>query len=214
MKGGVREPAKEVGALQDVDASQTEEQVEQHNADESHATVPQPKLPKGVKLLEHELQLVKTGELHNITHAGASSVWLWAASAEVLDEEASGLVYRPMADTELNYLLQHRQLPDTQPYQTIVEGRDGREYAEKYLRGHKSVDTSPTTVVEFMVPRVLIDLLWAMQSKNEDGAISHGLGNKGGKGLPHFNQCLQEGLASFRIVLVKRPAPSRKSKAR
>ena len=38
----------------------------------------------------------------------------------------------------------------------------------------------------------------------EDGAISHGLGDKGGKGLPLFNECLQSGEGSFRIVLVKR----------
>ena len=39
-------------------------------------------------------------------------------------------------------LLSTGLLPDTQPYQTIVEGSDGREYSEKYLRGHKSVDTT------------------------------------------------------------------------
>mmetsp|Transcript_6778 Transcript_6778/g.11919 ORF Transcript_6778/g.11919 Transcript_6778/m.11919 type:complete len:213 (+) Transcript_6778:44-682(+) len=195
------------------EASQVEEQQQQH-ADMAFAAASQPKLPKGVKLLDHEQQLVMTGELQDITHKGASSVWLWAASSEVTDAETSGLVYRPMADIELTYLLRNGQLPDTQPYQTIVEGEEGRTYAEKYLRGHKSVDTSPTTVVEFAVPRALIDLLWGMQSKNEDGAISHGLGQKGGKGLPYFNKCLQDGEGSFRIVLVKRPAPSRKSKPR
>merc|ERR1711865_481068 len=114
------------------------------------------------------------------------------------------LVYRPMGDEECSHLLTHGILPDTQPYQTIVEGEEGRSYAEKYLRGHKSVDSSPTTVVEFTAPRSLIRRLFEMQSKNEDGAISHGLGNKGGRGLPLFNASLREGEATFRIVMVKR----------
>lgn len=116
------------------------------------------------------------------------------------------LVYRPMGDTELLHLLHHCSLPDTQPYQTIVRDEQGRNYAEKYLRGHKRVDSSPTTVVEFAVPAELVKTLWAMQSKNEDGAISHGLGDKGGKGLPLFNACLRdpESGSFFRIVLVKR----------
>jgi len=46
--------------------------------------------------------------------------------------------------------------------------------------------------------------LFEMQSKNEDGAISHGLGNKGGRGLPLFNANLQSGATTFRIVSVKR----------
>merc|ERR1719199_1950971 len=109
-----------------------------------------------------------------------------------------------MGDEECRHLLETGTLPNTQPYQTIVEGPDGRVYAEKYLRGHKSVDSSPTTVVEFVAPRSLSDRLFAMQSKNEDGAISHGLGDKGGKGLPLFNASLRSGESSFRIVLVKR----------
>merc|ERR1712139_322286 len=95
-------------------------------------------------------------------------------------------------------------LPDTQPYQTIVVGNEGRIYAEKYLRGRKSVDSSPTTAMEFRAPRPLIQQLFTMQSKNEDGAISHGLGNKGGRGLPLFNASIRNGETSFRIVLVKR----------
>ena len=169
------------------------------------ANVTKRSLPKGAKLLQHEVVLVQSGKLTDITHAGSSSVWLSAPSLELVDTAALGLVYRPMSDRELLHLLQHGVLPGTQPYQTIVEGQEGRAYAEKYLRGHKSVDTHPTTVVEFCVPAVLIDKLWGMQSKNEDGAISHGLGNKGGCGLPHFNACLSEGTSSFRIVMVKRP---------
>ena len=43
-----------------------------------------------------------------------------------------------------------------------------------------------------------------MQHKAEDGCISHGLGDKGGKGLPLFNAALQAQRTAFRIVLVKR----------
>ena len=56
-----------------------------------------------------------------------------------------------MGDTELLFLLQYNQLPDTQPYQAIIEGERGRVYAEKYLNGKKWVDSCPTTVVEFVV---------------------------------------------------------------
>ena len=80
-------------------------------------------------------------------------------------------------------------------------------YAEKYLRGHKWVDSSPTTVVEFNAPRSLVETLFGMQQKAEDGAMSHGLGDKGGKGLPLFNDSLQSGSTTFRAVLVKRGAP-------
>merc|ERR1712125_171433 len=109
-----------------------------------------------------------------------------------------------MGDIEFEYLLSNNALPDTQPYQTIVRGEEGRVYAEKYLRGHKSVDSSPTTVVEFHVPAALVEQLFSMQSKNEDGAISHGLGDKGGRGLPLFNASLQAGESTFRVVFVKR----------
>merc|ERR1719230_1521145 len=109
-----------------------------------------------------------------------------------------------MGDLEREHLFTHSALPGTQPYQTIVEGDEGRVYAEKYLRGHKSVDSSPTTVVEFAAPRALVDRLFSMQSKNEDGAISHGLGDKGGKGLPLFNESLTKSATTFRLVFVKR----------
>merc|ERR1712083_1262526 len=121
-----------------------------------------------------------------------------------VESDAYTLVYRPMGDEEFSYLRAHNALPDTQPYQTIVEGEEGRVYAEKYLNGKKAVDSSPTTVVEFLTPMVLIRRLFDMQSKNEDGAISHGLGDKGGRGLPLFNSSLQSGETSFRIVSVKR----------
>jgi hypothetical protein len=158
---------------------------------------------KGVKLLPHEKQLVASGLLADITHSGASAIWLSAPSAR-LDDDLRKLVYRPMGDIECAFLLGNGILPGTQPYQTIVEGEEGRTYAEKYLRGYKSVDSSPTTVVEFFMPKALVEELFAMQSKNEDGAISHGLGDKGGHGLPLFNDSLRRGESSFRIVLVKR----------
>lgn len=158
---------------------------------------------KGLKLLPHEQELVEQGELADVTHDGSSAIWLSAESAELRDESLA-LVYRPMGDAECAHLLAHGVLPDSQPYQTIVEGAGGRVYAEKYLRGHKSVDSSPTTVVEFAAPKALVAHLFATQSKNEDGAISHGLGAKGGRGLPLFNASLQRGEITFRIVSVKR----------
>lgn len=79
-------------------------------------------------------------------------------------------------------------------------------YAEKYLNGKKYVDTSPTSVVEFICPSELIQALFAIQHKPEDGAISMGLGNKAGKGLPLFNTALAEGRSRWRIVRVKRSA--------
>lgn len=158
---------------------------------------------KGLKLLPHERELIEAGELVDVTHDGSSSIWLFAESTPATDEMLT-TVYRPMGDIEFAHLLAHGVLPDTQPYQTIVEGIGGRAYAEKYLRGHKSVDSSPTTVVEFVLPCALKEKLFTMQSKIEDGAISHGLGDKGGKGLPFFNSALQNGQATWRIVLVKR----------
>merc|ERR1712242_586727 len=129
----------------------------------------------GVKLLAHELELVESAQLADITHTGATAIWLSADSTRTEDPEMTA-VYRPMGDPECTHLRINGTLPDSQPYQTIVEGEEGRVYAEKYLRGHKNVDSSPTTVVEFVVPRALVARLFAMQSKNEDGAISHGLG--------------------------------------
>lgn len=164
---------------------------------------------KGVKLLPHELALVECGALEDVTHQGSSSIWLTRASTELPivgqqgDEEMT-VVYRPMGDSECLYLLEHKQLPDTQPYQTIVEGPNGRQYAEKYLRGHKKVDSSPTTVVEFIAPKLLVDSLFQQQCKVEDGAISHGLGDKGGNGLKQFNDSMAVGDTTFSIVLVKR----------
>lgn len=114
-----------------------------------------------------------------------------------------------MGDIELLHLLEKNQLPNTQPYQAIVEGDIGRTYMEKHLTGQKSVDTNPTTVVEFTINNDLLDVLWSLdmykkQHKIEDGCISMGLGFKAGKGLDLFNRQLLVGEITYRIVKVRR----------
>ncbi|KAJ3297738.1 hypothetical protein HK104_000149 [Borealophlyctis nickersoniae] len=113
-------------------------------------------------------------------------------------------VYRPMGDTETIYLVQHNVLPDTQPYQTIVEGARGWWYSNKYLTGQKKTNTHPSTVVEFTCPVELIEKLKTMQIKVEDGAMSMGLGCKAGGGLGMFNESMRNGETTYRIVKVKR----------
>jgi len=153
-------------------------------------------------LLSHERELLAKGELRDVTHTGASAVWLEANST--IPQAGQIAVYRPVGDVELQYLLQNRQLPNTQPYQAIMPGLEGRTYAEKYLQGTKSVDTNPTTCVEFLMPQVIWDLLFARQHKAEDGVLSVGLGHKAGAGLEIFNEALRAGTITFRIVKVKR----------
>ena len=160
---------------------------------------------KATKLLPHEQALLGSGDLRDVTHKGSTSRWLTAPSTSRQDlPEGHTLVYRPMGDAEVHHLLQYNELPSTQPYQAIIEGTVGRVYAEKYLRGHKKVDTSPTTVVEFCITCELVDTLMNIQHKVEDGAISMGLGDKAGGGLPLFNNELSRSPLGFRIVLVKR----------
>ena len=156
------------------------------------------------RLLRHERELVASGHLEDVTHAGASSTWLRAPPLPGERPEGLVCVYRPMCDREYAFLASHGLLPATQPYQTIVVGDAGRAYAEKYLRGRKRVDTYPTTVVEFLAPAALVRKLFERQSKPEDGCTSHGLGDKGGGGLGMFNASLASRAASWRIVLVKR----------
>ena len=155
-------------------------------------------------MLPHEEALFARGLLQDVTHARSSAVWLSAESRVLPESSVFTVVYRPMGDEECRRLRADGVLPTTQPYQTIVEGPTGRAYAEKYLRGQKKVDSAPTTVVEFMVPCALVRTLFAMQQKPEHGVLSHGLGDKGGHGLPLFNAALRRGEGSFRIVLVKR----------
>jgi hypothetical protein len=108
-----------------------------------------------------------------------------------------------MGDVEAEFLVENGFLPDTQPYQSIVEGLIGRDYADKYLTGKKTTDTSPSTIVELTVPITIVEQLSAIQTKVEDGAISMGLGDKAGGGLALFNEALIKH-GSFRIVKIKR----------
>lgn len=163
-----------------------------------------------IKLLPHEQELLANGALRDVTHTGASSIWLEAGST--MPALGKTTVYRPMGDEEICYLVKHNQLPDTQPYQAIIEGPAGREYAEKYLSGRKWVDTCPTTVVEFTAPAELIAILYEMQHKPEDGVMSIGLGHKAGGGLPLFNQSIADGDTTWRIVKVKRAPSQRQSR--
>ena len=118
-------------------------------------------LPRGVKLMAHERDLLERGLLRNIAHANATSVWLEADSTVPGDGQTT--CYRPMGDAEVLFLVQNGQLPGTQPYQAIIEGENGRAYAEKYLNGQKRVDTLPSSVVEFVCPKSLIEQLFALQ---------------------------------------------------
>ena len=55
---------------------------------------------KGIKnLLIHEKELLKSGQLTNITHKGSSSIWLSCQSSK--PEPNMTLVYRVMGDNEL-----------------------------------------------------------------------------------------------------------------
>lgn len=179
------------------------------------AAEPVPRSRNLRSLLAHERALVLAGQLVDVTHAKASSVWLRAESRSQAEACAAvgcsvaaeaTLVYRHMADEEYSFLALNNALPDTMPYQTIVEGPDGRAYCEKYLSGTKFVDTFPTTVVEFAVPAVLMAQLFAIQHKAEDGVLSVGLGFKAGGGLPLFNAALSHAAEQpcWRIVAVKR----------
>ena len=154
------------------------------------------------RLLPHERILYESGELLNITHHGSSSIWLESVSSVPTADQT--LVYRPMGDAEVRHLVEHGELPDTQPYQAIIEGENGRSYANKYLTGAKWTNTKPTTIVEFSVPTKLIETLKQKQMKIEDGALSMGLGDKAGKGLPLFNESMRKGETTFRIVKIKR----------
>lgn len=160
-------------------------------------------LGKGVKLLlPHELKLLNEGKLINVTHPRSSSVVLAAPCVPV--RPGRTLVFRPMGDIELAFLIETGTLPATQPYQAIVRGHGGRVYANKFVDGLKKSDANPTTVVEFDMPSALVDTLFATQHKAEDGALSHGLGRFAGRTLPTFNACLTSGEATFRVVRVKR----------
>lgn len=150
-------------------------------------------------LLPHEKELLEKGKLKDVTHKGSSAIWL-DGEPSVLEEDQIH-IYRPMGDTELLYLVKNNQLPDTQPYQTVVESYD---YAEKYLNGKKRTDTNPSTVVEFTTPKKLFEYFKTKQIKIEDGCLSVGLGFAAGKCLPMFNESLEKGETYWNIVKVKR----------
>lgn len=160
-------------------------------------------LGKAVKLLlPHELCQLEWGNLVNVTHTGASSISLLARCGSVAPGRS--LVYRPMGDAEVQFLYNNGILPDTQPYQAIVRNHAGRLYATKFVDGVKQVDTHPSSVVEFNMPTELIDELFAIQHKAEDGALSHGLGHAAGRTVERFNAALKSGKGSYRVVKVKR----------
>lgn len=161
---------------------------------------PKPK----IRLLPHEAALLATGKLRNITHARGTSVWLEAPSCTDIPDGRI-LCYRHMGDLEFAFLNDNNVLPETQPYQTLTRNEEGRKYCEKYLKSRKTVNTNPTTVIEFNCPVDLVQALYKVQSKIEDGTRSHGLGNKAGRTLPQFNEALQRGEITWRVVLVKRP---------
>lgn len=151
-----------------------------------------------IKLLDHEKQLLEKGLLQNITHQNANAIYLYAKSSIPVSEFVN--VYRVMGDIELQYLLNTNKLPNTQPYQAIVEGDIGRKYMEKYLIGQKYVNSKPTTIVEFTIRKDLYEKMFKIQHKVEDGVLSIGLGNKAGNCLNLFNA----GIETYAIVLVKR----------
>jgi hypothetical protein len=86
------------------------------------------------RLLPHELALYNSGELLNITHYGSSSFFL---STRRMNKYIS------------IYLVEHGVLPHIQPYQAIIEGENGRLYANKYLTEGKYTDSNPTMIIEF-----------------------------------------------------------------
>ena len=106
-----------------------------------------PKIKGKFRLLPHEIELLASGALKDVTHDKASSKWLITPSAA--PRHGRVLCYRHMGDTEFLCLLRTNLLPDTQPYQTLTREEEGRQYCESYLRSNKTVNTNPTTVVEF-----------------------------------------------------------------
>jgi len=159
-------------------------------------------------LQPYERTLVNDGLLRDVTWPRATSYWLEAPNLlQKAAKVSPGItqVYRHMGDAELGFLREHQQLPSTQPYQTIVEGPAGYEYCKRYFTGQKKVDSGVTSIIEFEMPQELQATLWKMQCKAEDGVLSHGLGDKGGKGLPLFNKGLRCGQVTWQVVFVKRP---------
>lgn len=99
------------------------------------------------ELAPHEKALFEQGFLCECTHGKATARCFSAplgssvrsrnsARDEKLEEKQfiePTLLYRHMGDAELSILLRYDRLPDTQPYQTVVEGHGGYLYCRKYL---------------------------------------------------------------------------------
>lgn len=77
-----------------------------------------------------------------------------------------------MGDTELKFLVEHNELPDTQPYQTLVEGSNGLDYCMKYFMGKKYVDIEVVTIIEFKCVKQLTESLFRTFHKAEEGCLS------------------------------------------
>lgn len=156
------------------------------------------------ELMPHEVKLFVSGMLKEYTHENASSRWFRALHHFPSPGDEKVVLYRHMGDKELFTLLETGCLPDTQPYQTIVCGEEGYNYCMKYFIGKKHVDSNVTTIVEFVADREMIDDFYRIQSKPEQGTMSHGLGSKAGRTLSRFNEALKTGEIQFQIVFVKR----------
>lgn len=84
------------------------------------------------ELLPHEKENFKHGNLKERTHRNSSFRWFYAdevgctnassdtSSSTVVNDEGKSFLYRHMGDTELKFLVEHNQLPDTQPGLTIA----------------------------------------------------------------------------------------------
>jgi len=175
-----------------------------------------PKNLRKIKLKKHEKELLESGELKEVTWKNARARHLSADSTEPPPKRVC--VYRHMGDEEFEFLLTNGILPgaddiDWLVYQTIVEGKGGRDYCEKYFSGSKKSTPTKTTIVEFICKEKFVHELFEMQSKVEDGCLSHGLGPKAGHEkaptLPSFNKRIKNGKITWRIVRVKRPDKSK-----
>lgn len=136
--------------------------------------------------------------------------WIAEVGSERVRLDDCMLVYRHMGDGELKCLLDSGKLPDDKPYQTIVREEEGRRYCEGYFNGKRFVDSNVTVIVEFCVPKALIEFCYAKQHKCEEGTLSHGLGNKAGRTLYLFNNALERGHIKFCTVMVKRRKKAKK----
>ena len=80
--------------------------------------------------------------MHTCIHAYTYNIHifddvLWQVNMSSLTQETEReelvSIFRHMTDKECSFLREHGTLPDTQPYQTIVEGDEGFQYCKKFL---------------------------------------------------------------------------------